>query len=178
MSSLSNYLGWAYFINQIFLREAIEVLENDMKKLILIGTLMAAPASMHSQTIDGSWLVTEFFGDSAFLIPSEIIGTYQTFSGSSATGPFYNCSLGGQYMSYTKLNINDLLEIPILNEFYSISDELRAAGTTAFVHTVSCNGDGKLGSRQKFTPFVTIDDSLLGWYPFEGGVFTLKMSKK
>lgn len=148
-----------------------------MHKPLFLLAIGIAPSIALGQTIEGKWTVRDFVGEAAFIDPSEVIGTVQIIDRGFAEGAFYECNLAGQYLRYTTYTVANFLASSEFKGFQAIAEDVQKAGSTVFVHNISCNGDGSPGTRQKLYPIVTVDDASVAWYPFEGGIFTLEISQ-
>lgn len=143
--------------------------------LFLMASMFAMSSPAIAQTIDADWTVTAFSGEALFVDPQKVIGAVQSFNGGYSEGPFYSCDFGGQSMSYTTYDMVEFLNSGAFELFSPAQAEISQAGSKVFVHRISCNGNDEPASRRVLYPFITVDDTLIAWYPFEEGVFKMEV---
>ncbi|MDC2993096.1 hypothetical protein OAZ91_00660 [bacterium] len=164
-------------------------MKEQIKNIVLIfiaGMIFAGPSELSAQHIDTKWTVTGYSGELWFGKENQIIGKFQRFNKGWADGIFYSCNFGGQSKTYNSYNIQGFLknrEFFLFNKekffvklFKEKSSETNISNII-FVHRVTCNGNNP-SERRVFYPFITIKDSLRGFYLYEGAVIRFLRNKK
>ena len=148
--------------------------------LIMGNVLGLAPAS-HAQFVETEWTVTGYVGELWYADQGDFLGKKQEFQDGYASGVFYSCDYAGQSYTYNTYSPDEFLanrEFMLGGQqdlFVKLFKEhgLSIDGNDVFVHRITCNGTGVF-DRKVMYPFVTVGKSKLGFYVFEGAIFTLE----
>ncbi len=125
-----------------------------------------------ADSVVGQWSIVGFSGEPWYVEAQELIGKNQTFQGGFSEGPFYGCNYSGQSMTYTAYSNDEFFANPEFALFLSLREGMILSSERLFVHRITCNGNGNMGSRRVLYPFVTNEARASAWYLFEGGVFS------
>ena len=89
-------------------------------------------------------------------------------------GIFYNCGYEGQSYTYTKYeSLDEFLENKEFLLFKKYSKNMQLLNDNIYVHRITCNGNNEI-NRKVFYPFVTFENSNIGYYLFEGAIYKLQ----
>ena len=126
-----------------------------------------------ADSIDGSWSIVGFTGESWFSDTASLVGRAQSFQGGSANGPLYSCDFAGQSMTYTTYENDAFFENPEFSLFLPLREAMTLSSARLFVHRITCDGNGSDGARRVLYPIVTNEARRSAWYLYEGGVLEL-----
>ena len=144
-----------------------------MKVILIVFFIFLNFSAYCFPTLDKKWKVKSYIGETWYAEPDTIIGESQYFEKGWGEGIFFNCEFKGLSKTYNIYSLDEFFKNKEFKLFKKLKDKIEFKDTNIYVHRITCEGDGTK-DRSLMYPFVTFENWNVGYYLFEGAIYTLE----